>query len=111
MVERLADLERAEELAIGLLESAGQAMAELKEVQANDAEKNFAFAKSTDDFYKKLELIRDILSHELDLLAGSKSAPSRRPGIDHLAITEWEAKVITDNLQELIRPETRGDGM
>ena len=102
MVEQLARLEEAEELAIGLLESAGQAMAELKEVQANDGDKNYAFASYTDEYYKKLVNIRNILMEELNDMASSSTVSVRRPGVDQLAIRQWEAKVIADNLHDLI---------
>ena len=102
MVERLARLEEAERLVIGLLECAGRAIGELKEIQANDTEKNTAFATRTTDYYETLANIKKIILEELDSFKGAEVPSIRRPGIDQLAITEWEAKVIADNLHELI---------
>lgn len=104
MAERLRRLEEAEELVIQLLKAAGQAVGELKEIQANDTDKTAAVLKHTNDYYSKLANIKQILNEELKSLENITQAPTRRPGIDKLAIAEWEAKVIADNLHELIHP-------
>ncbi|OHT09518.1 hypothetical protein TRFO_21565 [Tritrichomonas foetus] len=102
MADRLANLEEAEELVIGLLETAGQTVGELKEIQANNAEKNNALLSLTNDYYTKLATIKRILTDELNALENVQPASTHRPGIDKLAIAEWEAKVIADNLHELV---------
>ena len=42
---------------------------------------------------------------ELNELGHGESTTMRRPGIDHLAIADWEAKVVADNLHKLIDTE------
>lgn len=106
MAERLAQLEEAENLIIQLLETAGHTVGELKEIQANDTDKSTALLTLTNDYYAKLERIKNILNEELKSLEHVTQAPTRRPGIDKLAIAEWEAKVIADNLHELAKPHS-----
>ena len=105
MAERLENLERAEELVIGILEAAGNAIGELKEIQANDEEKTMEFVKHTVAFYDQLKEVKEILLGELNELGHGESTTMRRPGIDHLAIADWEAKVVADNLHKLIDTE------
>ncbi|KAK8847811.1 hypothetical protein M9Y10_018843 [Tritrichomonas musculus] len=102
MAERLRNLEDAEELVIGLLETAGKTVGELKEIQANDTAKSSSLLTLTKEYYSKLANIKNILNQELDSLKLVNQAQTRRPGIDKLAIAEWEAKVIADNLHELV---------
>jgi hypothetical protein len=104
MSGRLAQLEVAEQLVVELLESAGQAVAELKEIQANDAERRGAFLAQTDKYCEALKNIKDIVIGELNSLTDHLPPPVRRPGIDQLAILEWETKVVADNLHELLPP-------
>jgi hypothetical protein len=69
MAERLAALEEAERLVIGLLESAGQAVSELKEIQANDDEKDKSFLRGVLDHYTHLAQVKDIILREFYLPA------------------------------------------
>ena len=99
---RLENLERAEDLVIGMLESAGNVFKELKEIQSTEDKKNQTFIQNVSGYYKQLEELKDILIDELDSLQQSQAPVSTRPGIDKLAISEWEAKIIADNLHELL---------
>lgn len=105
MTERLSKLEEAEGLVIELLETAGHTVGELKEIQANDPAKSTSLLQLTNEYYSKLASIKKILNEELKSLELITQAPTRRPGIDKLAIAEWEAKVIADNLRELANHE------
>lgn len=104
-MNRLENLERAEELVIEILESAGNAINELKEIQANDPDKNSSFMQNSTNYYEKLSQIKQILMQELSSLNPKQSTTIRRPGVDKLAISEWGATVIADNLHELLESE------
>lgn len=99
---KLSKLEEAEKLIIELLETAGHTVGELKEIQANDTEKSNSLLNLSKEYYSKLVTIKKILNDELNSLELITPAQTRRPGIDKLAIAEWEAKVIADNLRELV---------
>ena len=99
---RLEKLEHAEDLVIELLECAASAIKELKEIQADSSEKEAAFLENCGQYYNKLAEIRNIIFEELDGLDSSSSPPARRPGVDQLTIATWEAKVIADNVHELL---------
>jgi hypothetical protein len=102
MPGRLGALEEAERLVIGLLESAGQAVSELKEIQANDDAKDKSFLRGVLDYYTHLAQVKEIILRELDSLSGTWPPPVRRPGIEQLALCEWEAKVVADHLHDLV---------
>ena len=103
MCEELSNLEHAEDLVISLLENAGNAIGELKEIQANDADKNRALIQYIAAYFDNLSEIKQILISEVTSLAGSSTPPIMRPGIDELAISEWEAKIVADNLHEIAK--------
>ncbi|KAH0793131.1 hypothetical protein GPJ56_003026 [Histomonas meleagridis] len=99
--EELRNLEHAEDLVISLLENAGNAIGELKEIQANDTDKNSALIQYIAAYFDNLTEIKEILISEVNSLASSSTLPLRRPGIDELAISEWQAKIVADNLHEI----------
>jgi hypothetical protein len=103
MSERLASLEGAEQLVIGLLEQAGQALSELKEIQAPDRDKEHGFLVHAADYLKNLVDIRRVIMQELDSLSEQRPPAVRHPGIEQLALAQWEAKVIADNLHDILQ--------
>ena len=102
MAHRLQKLEEAEELVIQLLETAGRAIGELKEIQANSKDKNDSLLMLTNDYYSKLSSIKEIVLSEIRSQENSETTTVYTPEIDNLAIAEWEAKVIADNLHDLV---------
>lgn len=100
--DRLSKLEEAEELAIGLLETAGRILSELKEIHYTGEDKNRNLIEGTKEYFEKLGAIKTILNQEIESLKQSTPGTTRRPGVDKLAIAEWEAKVFADNLHELL---------
>ncbi|EAY13464.1 hypothetical protein TVAG_206320 [Trichomonas vaginalis G3] len=101
MSGRLAKLEEAEDLVIAVLNYAAQAIKELKEIQANTTEKKEEFFRNSYKYYIELQKVQEILKSELDTISNAQT-PSRRPGVDQLAIASWEAKVIAENLHDLL---------
>lgn len=102
MSDILTNLEHAEDLVINLLECAGNAVSELKEIQANNFDKNNDLIRYIANFFENLDEIKQILVSEVSNLNNPQQFPIKRPGIDKLAITEWEAKVIADNLHDIV---------
>ena len=100
-MSRLEQLERAEDLVISLLECAASSVKELKEIQANSDEKQEAFLQSTEKYLQQLCQIKEIIFSELETIDTKPNPSSRREGIDQLAIANWEAQVIADNIHEL----------
>lgn len=101
MSERLSKLEKAEDLVIQVLTNAASAINELKEIQANTTEKKKKFFENSYSYYIALHDIQEIIKSELDSISNSQT-PTRRPGVDQLAIASWEAKVIAENLHDLL---------
>lgn len=102
MSDILTNLEHAEDLVINLLECAGNAVSELKEIQANNDEKNNVLVQYIANYFDNLYKIKQILISEVNSLNNISQLPIKRPGIDKLAIAEWEAKVIADNLHDIV---------
>ena len=100
-MSRLEQLERAEDLVINLLECAAESVKELKEIQANSGARRDAFLHNVQSYLEQLKEIKDIVESELDGIDMTPNPPARRPGIDQLAIANWEVKVIADNIREL----------
>lgn len=98
---RLERLEEAENLVIEILELAGMSVKELKEIQANSEDKTTAFLQNCYIYYQKLANLKEIINSELASLDANPAPTARRPGVDQLAISHWEAKVIADNIHNL----------
>jgi hypothetical protein len=98
MAERLAGLEEAEQLVIGLLDRVSEALSELKEVQAPDRDKEQGFLIQAADYLKNLVNIKLVIFQELDSLQEQRPPAVRHPGIEQLALAQWEAKAVADNL-------------
>jgi hypothetical protein len=103
MADRLGNLEEAEQLVIGLLEQAGAALSELKEIQANDRDKEQGFLVHAADYLKNLVTIRAIILQSLDSLQEQRPPAVRHPGIEQLALAQWETKVVADNLHDILQ--------
>ena len=101
-MSRLERLEEAEDLVIHILECAAESVNELKEVQAGMQERTEAFYMNCKNYYESLGKLKTILKEEIDSIPSNQTI-ARRPGIDQLAIANWEAKVVADNIHELIQ--------
>jgi hypothetical protein len=88
---------------ISLLEQADAALSELKEIQANDRDKEQVFLVHAADYLKTLVTIRGIVLQSLDSLEPHRPPAARQPGIEQLALAQWEAKVIADHLHDILQ--------
>ena len=101
MSHPLENLEYAEELVIKIMENIGLSLKELKDIQTMDSDKKDSFQNYAEQVFGDLRKLQDIMTEEMNNVSTNKSRIVRRPGTDLLAITNWEAKTIADELHDL----------